>query len=61
MCAQSGLPPEEVLLVGDDPVNDYAGARACGLHALLYDAAETAPVPEEARLSRWADLLAPVR
>jgi putative hydrolase of the HAD superfamily len=55
------LRPDEVLLVGDDPVNDYAGARACGLHALLYDPAGTEPVPEAARLLRWADLLGPVR
>jgi putative hydrolase of the HAD superfamily len=61
MCAQSGLPPELVLLVGDDPVNDYGGARACGLHALLYDPAGAGPVPAAARVSRWADLLAPVR
>jgi putative hydrolase of the HAD superfamily len=59
MCAQSGLAPAEVLLVGDDPVNDYGGAHACGLHALLYDPDGTAPVPAAARLSRWADLLAP--
>ncbi len=59
MCAQSGLAPAEVLLVGDDPVNDYGGAHACGLHALLYDPGGTAPVPAAARLSRWADLLAP--
>lgn len=58
--AQSGLAPAEVLLVGDDPVNDYGGAHACGLHALLYDPDGTAPVPAEARLSRWAELLAPV-
>ncbi len=61
MCAQCGLPPAEVLLVGDDPVNDYGGAHACGLHALLYDPEGTEPVPAEARLLRWADLLAPVR
>jgi putative hydrolase of the HAD superfamily len=58
MCAQSGLAPGEVLLVGDDPVNDYGGAHACGLHALLYDPAGTGLVPPQARLSRWADLLA---
>jgi putative hydrolase of the HAD superfamily len=61
MCALSKLRPREVLLVGDDPVNDYAGARGCGLHALLYDPTGTEPVPETARLLRWADLLGPVR
>ncbi len=29
--------PHEVLLVGDDPENDYKGARAAGLHAILID------------------------
>jgi putative hydrolase of the HAD superfamily len=59
ICAQGRLAPAEVLLVGDDPVNDYGGAHACGLHALLYDPEGTAPVPGAARLSRWADLIAP--
>jgi putative hydrolase of the HAD superfamily len=61
MCAECGLPPAEVLLVGDDPVNDHGGARACGLHALLYGAVGSEAVPAEARLLRWADLLPPVR
>ena len=29
--------PHEVLMVGDDRVNDYEGARAAGLHAVLLD------------------------
>src|SRR5262249_26989114 len=29
-----GLPPEEILLVGDDPQNDYAGAAAAGWKAV---------------------------
>ena len=29
------LPPAEILLVGDDLVNDYQGAGAAGWHALL--------------------------
>lgn len=33
--------PEEVLMVGDDPDNDFAGARAAGLHALLLDGRTT--------------------
>lgn len=33
------LPPQEVLFVGDDRVNDYEGARAAGLQALLLDPA----------------------
>ncbi len=30
-----GYPPAEILFVGDDPVNDYGGARAAGLPAVL--------------------------
>jgi putative hydrolase of the HAD superfamily len=30
--------PHEILHVGDDPENDYRGARDAGLHALLIDA-----------------------
>jgi putative hydrolase of the HAD superfamily len=32
-----GFAPHEVLMVGDDRVNDYEGARAAGLHAVLLD------------------------
>jgi FMN phosphatase YigB (HAD superfamily) len=31
------VPAAEVLLVGDDRVNDYEGARAAGLRAVLVD------------------------
>jgi putative hydrolase of the HAD superfamily len=33
--AEAGCPPEEILFVGDDRVNDYDGARAAGFQALL--------------------------
>ncbi len=32
-----GVSPEEILFVGDDPTNDYAGAKKAGLKALLID------------------------
>lgn len=32
-----GLPGKELLYVGDDPVNDYDGATAAGLQAVLFD------------------------
>ena len=32
-----GYAPHEVLMVGDDLENDYHGARAAGLHAILLD------------------------
>lgn len=34
---QAKAPPEQILLVGDDRVNDYDGARAAGLQAVLLD------------------------
>jgi putative hydrolase of the HAD superfamily len=37
MCRQAGLAAAHILHVGDDPVNDYAGAQAAGLQALLFD------------------------
>jgi putative hydrolase of the HAD superfamily len=33
----AGCPPEEVLFVGDDLENDYAGATAAGMRAVLLD------------------------
>ncbi len=35
--AAFGLPPDQVAYVGDDPENDYAGAQAHGLRAVLLD------------------------
>jgi putative hydrolase of the HAD superfamily len=37
MVQQAGVPPDQILYVGDDPVNDYEGARAAGLEAVLFD------------------------
>src|SRR5262249_45574370 len=37
LCREVGLPPGQVLLVGDDVANDLEGARAAGLRALLLD------------------------
>jgi len=34
-CERSGLHPNEILHVGDEPIDDYTGARASGLRALL--------------------------
>ena len=31
----SEVPTEEILFVGDDPINDYEGAMAAGMPALL--------------------------
>jgi putative hydrolase of the HAD superfamily len=37
MCRTVDLPAREVLYIGDDPANDYDGARAAGLRAVLFD------------------------
>lgn len=39
LCRAVALPPEQVLLVGDDYDNDFEGARATGLRPLLLDPA----------------------
>lgn len=38
-----GLAPEEILHVGDNPVDDLEGARACGWQAVLIDRTGQAP------------------
>jgi putative hydrolase of the HAD superfamily len=35
MCGVVDSPPEQILYVGDDPVNDYEGARTAGMRSLL--------------------------
>jgi putative hydrolase of the HAD superfamily len=37
LCERVGLRPGEMLFVGDDPVNDYGGATAAGLSAVLIE------------------------
>lgn len=52
----AGLDPSEVLLVGDDRGNDYEGASAAGLAAVLLDPRDRHPdVPH--RVRSLADLL----
>lgn len=53
---RAGLPPGRILLAGDDLVNDYEGARAAGLRAVLLDPRDRYPdVPH--RIRRLAALL----
>jgi putative hydrolase of the HAD superfamily len=57
-CRATGCAPEEVLIVGDDVENDYAGARAAGLAARLFDPHDRHPGrPRIARLHALLDLL----
>lgn len=52
----AGCPASEILFVGDDRINDYTGANAAGLRAVLFD-----PRPEEmpgvVRIRRLAELV----
>jgi putative hydrolase of the HAD superfamily len=55
ICEHFCLPAERLLLIGDDLENDYEGARAAGLQAILLD---SNPRPRvERRVSRLEDLL----
>ena len=44
-CTALGLPPEQVLMIGDNWVNDIDGARAAGLHAAHVDDLANLPLP----------------
>ncbi len=50
------LPPERILFVGDDPANDYEGATAAGLGALLLAGVDTYPSFTGPRLAHLRDL-----
>jgi putative hydrolase of the HAD superfamily len=55
-CRQAGAEAEQILYVGDDVVNDYEGARAAGLQALLFDPHRRAAILPHARLIAFEDL-----
>ncbi len=55
LCQRVFLPPERVLLVGDDLVNDFRGAQDAGLRAVLFDPPGTAS--DKPSIRRLADLL----
>jgi putative hydrolase of the HAD superfamily len=57
VCAAVDLPPQQVLYVGDDRDNDYDGARAAGLVALLYDPRGRETVPAGERLGSLREVL----
>ena len=56
LCQRVELQPEQVLLVGDDMVNDYEGARASRLHAILV--APQSPIAPLVHIGRLIELLA---
>jgi putative hydrolase of the HAD superfamily len=54
VCRAASLPSEEIVYIGDDLDNDYDGARAAGLSAVLID--PSGRRPDAARVARLADL-----
>lgn len=56
VCRQLGLTPQSVLHVGDDLQNDYNGARAAGLHAVLF-APDIGSDEDTIRIAALTDLL----
>lgn len=56
-CAALGLPPGQVLYVGDEHEVDVLGARAAGLRAVHLDRLGTGPADEPARLEGLAGLV----
>jgi putative hydrolase of the HAD superfamily len=57
MCRQTASPPEQILYVGDNPVNDYEGAQAAGLPAILLAPNGHAVVSARAQIKCLSDLL----
>ncbi len=56
VCTALGLPPEQVLYVGDNHVVDVLGARAAGLQAVHLDRTGHGPTTEPWRITTLADL-----
>ncbi len=57
MCRQVDEQAKRILLVGDNTANDYVGARAAGLRALLLDPHRRDNVPPEDHITSMTDLL----
>ncbi|HEY7153930.1 MAG TPA: HAD-IA family hydrolase [Gemmataceae bacterium] len=56
MCRQAGSPADRILYVGDDRLNDYEGARAAGLRAMLI-APHSGVIGSETYIKNLSDLL----
>jgi len=56
MCRRAGSPPEQILYVGDDVVNDYYGARAASLRAVLLAPHGRGAVSAETCIKSLSDL-----
>jgi putative hydrolase of the HAD superfamily len=58
LVAGSGYEPHQILLVGDDPDNDFHGAIRAGLHAWLLDPRGRSSLPPESKLTSLREMLA---
>ncbi len=57
MIRQACASASEILYVGDDFLNDYEGARAAGLQAMLLDPRQNTALPTQARLTSLLELV----
>lgn len=57
MCREANASPEQILYVGDDPVNDFEGARAAGMQAVLFAPDERISDPAGSSINLLSDLL----
>jgi putative hydrolase of the HAD superfamily len=57
MCKTVAYSASDILYVGDDLVNDYQGARAAGLHAVLFDPKQRASSLAIDRISQMEEIL----
>jgi putative hydrolase of the HAD superfamily len=56
VCEAADAAPQQILVVGDDFVDDYEGAIAAGLSAILYDPSGAHPDKMTVRIARLGDL-----
>jgi putative hydrolase of the HAD superfamily len=57
VCETAEAAPQQILVVGDDLANDYGGAIAAGLSAVLYDPSGVHGDAAKVRIGRLCDLL----
>ncbi|TCM65205.1 putative hydrolase of the HAD superfamily [Acinetobacter calcoaceticus] len=55
-CAQLKLKPEQVLYIGDHPINDFLGATQAGLRALLLQGFHAEDVAEGYRIAKLTEI-----
>lgn len=56
-CSLLGVKPSQSLFVGDHPINDFQGAKAAGLQALLLDGFHDNTVENEHKISTLSGIL----